>query len=83
MTFSGRIVAHVSKITSADERLIACTGEDERPECLVVTQFCHYVNETLFAFHAKRVLHLSNAETDNLMRRVPKAGKPLQRPHMW
>ena len=36
-----------------------------------------------FAFHAKRVLHLSNAETDNLMRRVPKAGKPLQRPHMW
>ena len=55
MTFSGRIVAHVSKITTTDERLIADAGEDKRPERLVVTQFCHYVNETLLALHAKRV----------------------------
>ena len=36
-----------------------------------------------FALHAKRVLHLTDAETKNLMKVVPKAGKPLQRLNMW
>jgi len=35
-----------------------------------------------FALHAKRVLHLTDAETKNLMKVVPKAGKPLQRLNM-
>lgn len=35
-----------------------------------------------FAFHAKRVLHLSDLETKSLMKKVPEAGKPLQRPNM-
>ena len=36
----------------------------------------------LLALHAKRVLHLTDAETKNLMKVVPKAGKPLQRLNM-
>ena len=36
-----------------------------------------------FALHAKRVLHLSDMETRDLMRVVPRAGKPLHRPNMW
>jgi hypothetical protein len=35
-----------------------------------------------FALHAKRVLHLSDVETKDLMKVVPKAGKPLQRLNM-